>query len=83
MADGSRTGEANERFQVVEVHAMDGNIYQGEEALDHLEEADEVFYEIDSFGETYYRWVGGPFSDVADVEAAAEDAEDVYSEAAG
>lgn len=75
MADGREV----ERFEIVEVHDFYGNIYQGEEALDHLQNADEVFYRIDIGGEEHFRWIGGPFDSLEDVEAVAEDAEDHYS----
>lgn len=71
-----------ENIEIIEVHAYDG-VYQGSEALDHLEEADQVFYSVTWGGETYYRWVGGPFETLEDVEAAIADSEDYYSEMVG
>jgi hypothetical protein len=70
-----------DNIDIIEVHTYDA-VFEGEEALDHLEEADQVFYSVTWGGETYYRWVGGPFESLSDVEDAIADSEDFYKELA-
>jgi hypothetical protein len=68
------------RYQIVEIHTPGGD-YSGVDIEDHIREADQVFYEATGSGETYHRWLGGPFEHVDDVELAIEEEIDVYEEA--
>jgi hypothetical protein len=68
-----------DNIEIIEVHTYD-DTFQGDEALGHLDEADQVFYSVSWGGETYYRWVAGPFESLSDVEDAIGDAEDYYQE---
>jgi hypothetical protein len=65
-----------------QVTTFDGESFDGGEALDHLEEADQVFYSVSyNSGEEFYRWVAGPFEDIDGLEAAIQDEVDHYEEA--
>lgn len=69
---------------VYQVDTFDGDTYEGEEALEHLTEADQVFYSITYGGqESFYRWVAGPFEDLDGLEAAIEEEANFYSEISG
>lgn len=66
-----------------QVITFDGDSYDGGEALEHLEEADQVFYSVSyGAGEEFYRWVAGPFEDLADLEAAIGDEVEHYEDVA-
>lgn len=68
---------------ILQIDTFDGDTYVGEEALEHLEEADQVFYSISyAGGEDFYRWVGGPFEDIDTLEATIEEDEQYYTELA-
>ena len=70
-------------LEILQVDTFDGESYEGSEALEHLDEADQVFYSITHGGqETFYRWVAGPFEDIDGLEAAIADGEAYYSEVA-
>jgi hypothetical protein len=71
-----------DNIEIIEVHTYDG-VFQGEDCTEHLDEADQVFYSVTWGGETYYRWVSGPFESIEDVEDAIGDAEDYYKELVG
>ena len=65
------------------VTTFEGISYEGDEALEYLHEADQVFYSVSyGAGEEFYRWVAGPFEDIDGLEAAIEDEADHYEEAA-
>lgn len=66
-------------WELVEVHDYDGGVYPGYDATDHLRETDRAFYRITVAGDTYYRWVAGPFESEWDLGAAIEDEADFYS----
>lgn len=70
-------------ISILNVTTFDGNDYEGADALDHLTEADQVFYSISYGGqEEFYRWVAGPFEDQDSLEAIIEEEENFYSELA-
>ena len=61
-----------------QVTTFDGESYEGGEALEHLEEADQVFYSVCYGGEEFFRWVAGPFEDQDGLEASIQDEVDHY-----
>jgi hypothetical protein len=66
-------------YEIMEIHTFDGEEYQGSDIENHVEEADRVFYNVkDPEGETYYRWIGGPFEDLSQIADAIQDDSDVY-----
>lgn len=66
-----------------QVTTFDGETYEGGEALEHLEEADQVFYSVSyAGGEEFYRWVAGPFEDQDGLESAIDDEVEHYTEVA-
>lgn len=68
---------------VLNVTTFDGESYSDAEAVEHLDEADQVFYSISYGGqEDFYRWVAGPFESEEDLEATIEDEERFYRELA-
>lgn len=70
-------------LDILQVDTFDGESYDGQEALEHLNDADQVFYSISYGGqENFYRWVAGPFEDIDSLEATIEDEEDFYQEVA-
>jgi hypothetical protein len=87
MADGpSGSFDINGRtfhFNIVEVVDYEGSVDTGA-GIDDVTEADKIFYTAtDDKGETYYRWLAGPFESVDDITAAIEDELDAYEEIAG
>jgi hypothetical protein len=80
MADGEfELGGKPYSYEILEIQTYDGESYTGPEMGDHIQEADRVFYSVDDpTGETYYRWLGGPFENIEDVESAIEDDTDAY-----
>lgn len=66
-------------WELQEIHTYDGQVYSGDEDEDHLREADRAFYTIDIGGETFYRWVAGPFESESDLEASIHDEADAYA----
>lgn len=86
MSDHQGDFEINGRefhYEVIEIHDYDGREWKDSDDIeDRLEEADMVFYVATSAdGEEYYRWLGGPFTSMSDVEAAIIDEVDVYESA--
>lgn len=79
-ADGSFSFAGREwDYEILNVEGYDG------EELDpgDFENADRVFYSVtDSNGETFYRWVGGPYLEEGDVVEAIEDEVEHYQEIA-
>lgn len=70
-------------ISILNITTFDGEGYSEAEALDHLDEADQVFYSISYGGqEEFYRWVAGPFESLEDIEAAIEDEQTFYEEMA-
>lgn len=68
---------------ILNVTTFDGNDYSDLDALEHLTEADQVFYSISYGGqEEFYRWVAGPFEDQDSLEAIIEEEETFYQELA-
>jgi hypothetical protein len=66
-----------------QVTTFDGESYEGGEALEHLEDADQVFYSVSyGAGEEFYRWVAGPFEDLDGLEAAIGDEVEHYEDVA-
>lgn len=70
-------------WEVQEIHTNDGEVRSPDEVNnmgeDYLREADRVFYTIDMGGETFYRWVAGPFEGESDVEQAIIDEQEAYA----
>lgn len=77
-SEGSFTVNGREfTFRILSIEGEDGSIYN-DNLEDHLHEADRVYYVAsveDSEGEReeFYRWLGGPYESMSDVEAAIED----------
>jgi hypothetical protein len=69
-------------YDILELHDYEGRVWDGGDMESHLHESDRVFYEIEVGGETYYRWVAGPFESEGDLESAIADEADFYTEAA-
>jgi hypothetical protein len=68
-------------ISIVEVHLADGTVIAGEPSEEQLQEADEVFYSVSyGGGETFYRWISGPYEDIGDVYEAIFDTENSYTE---
>lgn len=68
-------------FEIIEAEGFDGESWSGGDVEDHLDESDKVFYSVErEWGdeETFYRWLGGPFESIADIESAIEDDTDYY-----
>lgn len=74
-------GDQGYRFAIQYIQTYDGTEYSGSDIEDHIAEADRVFYEVYRYsdGEDFHRWLGGPFMNIDDVEAAIIDETDVYS----
>jgi hypothetical protein len=73
----------NYDLTILQITSFDGETYEGGDAIDHIEEADQVFYSITfNSGEEFYRWVAGPFEDLDTLEAAIQDEVDFYEELA-
>lgn len=74
-------GDQGFRYDIEYIQTYDGSEYSGSDMEDHIKEADRVFYHVYRYsdGEDYYRWLGGPFESVDDVELAIIDETDVYS----
>lgn len=73
-------------YEVLEIHDIRGRDWTGPDIEDHIQESDTVFYVAkteDDAGETeeFFRWLGGPFESINDVEAAIADETDVYESA--
>ena len=46
---------------------------------DDIRHADKIFYKVEGNTEVFYRWVGGPFESMGDIEAAIQDDTDFYA----
>jgi hypothetical protein len=75
-------------YQILETQDFQGRDWKDVEGIeDHIQETDMIFYVAsveDESGEIteYYRWLGGPFISIEDVEAAIADETDTYESAA-
>jgi hypothetical protein len=59
-------------FEIIEAEGFDGESWSGGDVEDHLHESDRIFYSVEAeWGEeeTYYRWLGGPYESLADLES--------------
>lgn len=68
-------------YELIEATGYDGESWSDSEIGEHIHECDQVFYKIESEfggGDTYYRWLGGPFESMEDIESAIEDDADFY-----
>lgn len=79
MADGEFEQDGRPySYEIMEIVDHDGDeIFE-----DDIEGADRVFYKVQAeWGdrETFYRWLGGPFASMDDVEAAIETDTDHYA----
>ncbi len=71
-------------IDVIEVITEEGEALQGSVSDDDMTHADEIFYSVKlPNGETYYRYLYGPFQSVDDLESAITDETDFYEELAG
>lgn len=71
-----------ENIQIIEAHLEDGDVVSGVPDDEQMQEADSVFYSVEVHGDTFYRWLSGPFEDVSSAYDAIEDNADFYTEAA-
>lgn len=80
MADGSFILRGQEwSFTLLNSEGYDGEEWDAGDVEDHIDQADRVFYSVeDAGGETFYRWLGGPFESIADLESAIIDDTEVY-----
>lgn len=78
-------GEETFQYEIERIRTFDGDEYENDEDIENnLLQADQVFYKAEGTdGDTYYRWLGGPYENVTDVEAAIIDEVDHYEEAGG
>jgi hypothetical protein len=70
-------------YEVTRVVDEDGEEWTGSDIEDHLVKADQVFYVAETETDDdeihqYYRWLGGPFDDLSQLEAAIADETDTY-----
>jgi hypothetical protein len=70
MSDGTFFLRGQEwSFTILSAEGYDGQEWEGSAINDHLPETDRVFYSVEDMGgETYYRWVAGPFESDYDLE---------------
>lgn len=69
-------------YEIIEATGFDGDSWSGSEVEENIEDTDQVFYMVEAeWGdhETFYRWLGGPFENMSDIETAIEDDTDFYS----
>lgn len=67
-------------YEIITVEGNDGETLDS----DDFENADRVYYSVtDDNGQSYYRWLGGPYLSEHDVEEAIEDEVSAYEELAG
>ena len=81
MADGSFYFRGKDwSYDILNAEGYGGEEWQGYfNVAEHIQETDRIFYSVDDgHGETYYRWVGGPFVSMDDLEAAIMDAVEYY-----
>jgi len=68
-------------FSLTESVSFDGEHYTGDEIEEHLSESDQIFYSLETEdGDTFYRWLSGPWEGFDDVEQAIQDETDAYEE---
>ena len=68
-------------YEILEATGYDGEDWSDSEIEEHIHECDQVFYRVDAeWGneETFFRWLGGPFESMGDIESAIEDDTDFY-----
>ncbi len=66
---------------IIESHGYDDQVYMPDEVNEHLDETDRIFYSIeDSDGESFFRWVAGPFESEADLYTAIEEEFSIYED---
>jgi hypothetical protein len=80
MSDGSFILRGQEwSFTLLSAEGYDGQEWTGGDIEDNIDHADRVFYSVeDAGGEAYYRWLGGPFESLYDLESAIEDDVEAY-----
>jgi hypothetical protein len=81
MADGSFDLRGSSwNFTLLNAEGYNGEEYDGAaEIEDHIEELDRIFYSVESSeGETFYRWVSGPYESLNDLEEAIRDETEEY-----
>lgn len=69
-------------YEIMEATGYEGESWSDSEIEENIEECDQVFYKVEAqFGdeETFYRWLGGPFESMSDIESAIEDDTDFYA----
>jgi hypothetical protein len=77
---GFESGGRPWTYEIITVESYDGEELEPGD----FEEADRVYYCVtDSNGETFYRWLGGPYMSEEDVVGAIEDEVGAYEEMAG
>jgi hypothetical protein len=80
MSDGSFEQDGRPySYEILEIVGYDGDEIDESE----IHEADQVFYKVEAeWGEkeTFYRWIGGPFESMDDIEYAIEDETDFYAD---
>lgn len=79
MSDGNFEQDGRPyNYDILEIVGFDGEaLGEGE-----IDEADQVFYKVEAEwgeNEVFYRWLGGPFEHIEDVESAIEDDTDFYA----
>lgn len=79
-----QVGEQTFRYTIDHMIDYAGDTVTPDDMADRMKEADQVFYSVEAAdGETYYRWVGGPFADMESLEQAITDETDHYESVAG
>jgi hypothetical protein len=80
MADGSFILRGQEWwFNLLSAEGYEGEEWNEGEIEENLDKTDRVFYNVeDEGGESYYRWLGGPFENIDDLIAAIEDETEHY-----
>lgn len=64
---------------LIEAHGYDDQQWTSDDIGENLHEADRIFYELeDDKGESFYRWVAGPFESEADLYDAIQEEYSVY-----
>lgn len=80
MADGTFGADGRFEWEVTDAHTFDGEDIDPSEAEGRIDEVDELFYHVTDTltGEDFYRWVAGPFEDLAGAAEAIADQESDY-----
>jgi len=67
-------------YEIISLTDTNGNEWGPSELEEHIETSDQIYYkaEPDDDGETYYRWIAGPFDSMDQIEAAIIDEIDAY-----